>query len=102
MANFILCTLESQLKLYMIFMLCGFPGGSDGKESARNAGDTGSIPRLERSPAESNGLPTPIFLPEEFHGQRSLAGYGPWGHKESDMTEQLTLSLEKLMKIQSS
>ena len=74
----------------------------DGKESARNAGDTGSIPGLERSPAESNDLPTPIFLPEESHGQRSLAGYGPWGHKELDMTEQLTLSLEKLMKIQGS
>ena len=29
----------------------------------------------------------PVFLPGEFHGQRSLAGYGPWGCKESDMTE---------------
>ena len=35
--------------------------------------------------------PTPVFLPREFHGQRSLAGYSPWGHKESDMTDQLTL-----------
>ena len=32
-------------------------------------------------------LPTPVFLPEEFHGQRNLAGYSLWGHKESDMTE---------------
>ena len=32
-------------------------------------------------------LPTPVFLPRESHGQRSLGGYGPWGHKESDMTE---------------
>ena len=31
-------------------------------------------------------LPTPIFLPEKFHGQRSQAGYSPWGCKESDMT----------------
>ena len=31
--------------------------------------------------------PTPVFLPGEFHGQRSLAGYGPWGSKESDKTE---------------
>ena len=31
--------------------------------------------------------PTPVFLPEEFYGERSLAGYSPWGHKESDMTE---------------
>ena len=35
-------------------------------------------------------LPTPIFLAGELHGQRSLAGYSPWGHKESDMTEHLT------------
>ena len=34
--------------------------------------------------------PTPVFLPGEFHGQRSLAGYSPWGYKELDMTEQLT------------
>ena len=70
----------------------GFPGGSDGKESAYNTGDPGSIPGSGRSPGEGNGwLPTPVFLPGEFHGQRSLAGYSPWGHKESDTTEQLTL-----------
>ena len=34
--------------------------------------------------------PTPVSLPGEFHGQRSLAGYSPWGCKESDSTEQLT------------
>ena len=34
--------------------------------------------------------PTPIFLPRESHGQRSLVGYSPWGHKESDTTEQLS------------
>ena len=32
-------------------------------------------------------LPTPVFWPREFHGQRSLAGYSSWGCKESDMTE---------------
>ena len=36
-----------------------------------------------------------MFLPEEFHGHRSLAGYSPWGSKESDMTELLALSLSK-------
>ena len=36
--------------------------------------------------------PTPVFLPGEFHGQRSLASYSPWGFKESDTTEQLSLS----------
>ena len=41
-------------------------------------------------PLEKEWLPTPVFLPREFHGQRSLADYSPWGRKESDMTEQLT------------
>ena len=63
----------------------GFPGGSDGKESACNAGDTGLIPRLGRPPGEGN---SPVFLPGEFHGQRSLAAYNTaWGLKESDMTD---------------
>ena len=42
-------------------------------------------------------LPTSVFLPGEFHGQRRLgAGYSPWGHKELDMIEQLTLSFFSL------
>ena len=44
-----------------------YPGGSDGKESPRNAGDLGSIPGSGRSPEEGNGN-TPVFLPGEFHG----------------------------------
>ena len=43
----------------------GFPGGSDGKESACNAGDWGSIPGSGRSPGERQGNPTPVFLPGE-------------------------------------
>ena len=38
-------------------------------------------------PLEEGMQPTPVFLPGESHGQRSLAGYGPWGHKDSDTTE---------------
>ena len=53
----------------------GFPDDSDGKESARNAGDQGSIPGSGRSPGEGNGLPTPIFLPGESNEQRRLMGY---------------------------
>ena len=34
--------------------------------------------------------PTPVFLPREFHGQRSLVGYSPWGHSQSDMTKWLS------------
>ena len=52
----------------------GFPGGSDGKESAWNAGDPGLIPKLGRSPGEGNGYPLPVFLPREFYGERSLVG----------------------------
>ena len=40
--------------------------------------------------------PAPVFLPGEFHGQRSLVGYSPWGGKESDMTEQLTHTHNKV------
>ena len=66
----------------------GFPGGSDGKAFACNAGDLGLIPGSERSPGEGNGNPTPVLLPGKFHGWRSLVGYSPWGCKESDTTEQ--------------
>ena len=70
-------------------MLC-FPDSSVGKESDNNLEDLGSIPGLGRSPGEGHGnLLTPIFLPGEFHGQRSLAGYSPWVLKESDTTERL-------------
>ena len=65
-------------------------GGSDGKESACRAGDLGSIPGSERSPGERQWLPTPVFLPGEFHGKRSLMDYNPWGCKGSDTTERLT------------
>ena len=52
-----------------------------------NAGDVGSIPGWGRSPGEGKGKPTPVFLPGESQGQRSLAGYSPWGHKESELQQ---------------
>ena len=69
-----------------------FPGGSDGKESACNAGDPGLIAGLG-IPWRRKWQSTPVFLPGEFNGQRSLAGYSPWGRKDWDTTEPLTLSL---------
>ena len=45
-----------------------------------------------KNPWRRECQPTPVFLPGEFHGQRSLAGYSPWGPKEFDMTKWLTLS----------
>ena len=59
----------------------------DGKESACKAGDLGSIPGLGRFPWRREWQPTPVFLSGEFQGQRSLADYSPWGHRESDTTE---------------
>ena len=50
-------------------------------------------PWVGKIPCRMEGLPTLVFLPGEFHGQKNLAGYTPWGHKDSDMTEQLTVSL---------
>ena len=58
-----------------------FLGGSDGKESACQAGDSSSIPGLGRSPGEGKWQLTLVFLPGESHGQRSLAGYSPWGRR---------------------
>ena len=49
-------------------------------------------PWVGKIPWRRKWQPTPVFLPREFEGQRSLVGYGPWGLKESDTTEQLTLS----------
>ena len=69
----------------------GFPGGSDGKESDCDVGDPGLIPGSGRSPGEKKRHAIPVFLPGEFHGQRSLVGYSPWGCKESDTTEWLSL-----------
>ena len=50
----------------------------------------GINPWIEKIPWRRKRQPTPAFLPETFHGQRSLAGCSPWGRKESDMTEQLS------------
>ena len=66
----------------------GFPGVSDSKEFACNAGDLGSIPGSGRSPGEGNGNPLQYSCLEKPHGPRSLAGYNPWGRKELDTTEQ--------------
>ena len=70
----------------------GFPGGSDDKESACSVGDLGSIPGLGRSPGGGHGNPLQYSYLESSHGQRSVAGYSPWGHKDSDMTGGLSIA----------
>ena len=74
------CRYKPRLKMGMLELTRkGFSDGSDGKESAYNAGDLGSISGSGRSPGE--GQPTAVFMPGESHGQRSLEGYSPWGCK---------------------
>ena len=67
----------------------GFPGGSYGKASACSAGDLGLIPGLG-FPWRRKWYPTPVLLPGKSHGRRSLTGYSPWGHRESDMSSHFT------------
>ena len=71
----------------------GFPGGSEGKESTCNVGDPGSIPGSGRFAGGGHGNPLQYSCLENPHGQRSLVGCNPWGLKELDTTEQLTVSL---------
>ena len=63
--------------VWLWYLIWGLPGSSNGKESAHNVGVLGSIPGLERSPGEGHGNQLQ-YLPGEFHGHRSLAGYSPW------------------------
>ena len=68
----------------------GFPGGTNGKEPAcqyRRPKRPGFHHWIGKIPWKTARQPSPVFLPGESHGQRSLAGFSPWGCKELDMTE---------------
>ena len=67
-------------------LLAGPPWWRKGQESTSQRMSLGSMPGLGRSPGKE---PTPVFLPGEFHGQTSLAGYSPRGRKELDTAERL-------------
>ena len=68
----------------------GFPGDTHGNELTcqcrRHIGDAGLIPGWGKSLGGGHEN-SPVFLPRESYGQRSLEGYSPWYRKESDMTE---------------
>ena len=86
----ILGILIRRLHTFLIKARWGFPGSSAGKEPVCSAGDPGLIPGSGRSPGVGHGNPLQYSCLENPHGQRSLAGYSPWGCKESDMTERLS------------
>ena len=74
----------------MVCICQGFPGCASGKEPAyqcRRHKRCQFYPWVRKIPWRSMSEPTLVFLPGRSHGQRSLTGYSPWGHKESDRTE---------------
>ena len=92
------CTAQSTAKYPLMTLnssetdkLLSFPGGSDGRESACNAGELGSTPGSWKIPWRREWQLIPVFLLGEFHGQRSLEGYSLGNRRESDTTEWLTL-----------
>ena len=79
-AHYIWASLVTQL---------GFSGGSEGKASAWNVRRPGFDSWVRKIPWRRKWKPIPIPLPGKSHGQRSLVGYSPRGHKESDTTERV-------------
>ena len=67
----------------------GLPWWLNSKESACQAGDSGLISGLGRFPWRNIWQPTPVFLPEKSHGQRSLVGYGSWGHRRQRLNHNI-------------
>ena len=54
---------------------------------------------LGKIPGRRESIPTPVFLPGQFHEQRSLVGYGPWGCKKLDTTKRLTHTQTKIIAV---
>ena len=81
----------------LVIQVQGFLCGVSDKEptyQCRRCERSGIYPWVKKIPWRRAWQPTPVSLPGEFHGQRSLAGYSPWGCKESDTTEQLSKHAE--------
>ena len=76
-------------RLKGITSMYNFPGGSDGKASAYNAGDPGSIPGSERSPGKGNGDPLQCSCLENPMDRGAWQADSSWGRKELDVTERL-------------
>ena len=89
-------TRQKQTSLTTCILLWGLPRCLSGKESACQCSRykrRGFDPWVGKIPWRRKWQPTPVFLPGKSHGQRSLAGYCPWGCKELDMTEQLSMHI---------
>ena len=87
-----LSTLDIRSPLNLL--LGGFPGGASGKEPAcqcRRCKRHGCDPWVGKIAWGTAWQSTPVFLPGESHGQRSLVGYSPWGRKELDTADWLSM-----------
>ena len=71
-------------------------GGTSGKESTCQCRRFAFSPWVRKISWRRAWWPATVFLPGESHGQRSLAGYSPWRHKELDMTEQLSMHAQRM------
>ena len=86
------CRLKSTLQSFSFVFLCIFSFCSIHqiiKNLPAICGRSGFNSWVGKMPWRSKWQPTPVFLPGEFYGQRSLVGYSPWGRKQSDMTGRL-------------
>ena len=90
--NYSLCQVSQEIPnkdSNIPYTLCIFPGGSDGRVVCLQCRRPGFNPWVRKIPCRRKWHPTPVLLPGKSHGRRSLVGYSPGGHKESDKTERL-------------
>ena len=85
--NMYFVSVISQKKNLYILKIKGCPGSTVIKISACQCTRCRFDPWVRKIPWRRKWQPTPVFLPGKFHGQRNLAGYSPWSHKELDTTE---------------
>ena len=79
------------INIYAFYIyMCRLPWWFSDKDSACHCLRCGFDPWVGKIPWRRKWQPTPVFLPGESHGQRSLGGYSPWGRKESDMNQPST------------
>ena len=85
--------------LYAVFLLIQLVAQIE-KKNCLQFGRLGFDSWVRKTPWSRKWQPTPVLLPGKSHGQRSLAGYNPWDHKESDMTEYTQSKLLKKKKVE--
>ena len=76
-------------------VLNGFPRWQSGKQPTCQCSRLWFDPWVRKIPWRKKWQPTPVFLPGKSHGQKSLTGYSPWDHKDSDTTEHAHIVLKK-------